>query len=277
MTSDDIKRMSQDIHNQDNAHTADPIFMVQEKKRIYGFDLDYADDTKVEFIDQDGTEVSEEERREAYEEALETQEHEYEPASYEKWLKVHAAAMDNRHTTDEEKLAAYEAYKVRDAADDFTTWCHDHPAWRAVGYQDHWVNVQPFFTRPGAEAYLWINGHNLKDPRIYVESAFRNAEWQAIRLFLQERGLETGWTSVRDALPSVSTTDLTAGDLYRSDKVLASVKTKNGRETYCAFLQYDMMGPPFEEPSRWKIADSEEWDLGDTVTHWRPLPAPPKE
>lgn len=47
--------------------------------------------------------------------------------------------------------------------------------------------MQPFFTRAGAEHYLEINGHNLRGPeplRIFVESAYRNAEWQAIRALL---------------------------------------------------------------------------------------------
>jgi hypothetical protein len=32
-----------------------------------------------------------------------------------------------------------------------------------------------------AARYIYLNGHNLRAPRIYVESAFRNAEWQALR------------------------------------------------------------------------------------------------
>lgn len=53
-----------------------------------------------------------------------------------------------------------------------------------VGYIDTWVNVQPFFTEAGAKSYLECNGHNLKEPRIYVESGWRNEEWQAVRNFL---------------------------------------------------------------------------------------------
>jgi hypothetical protein len=53
--------------------------------------------------------------------------------------------------------------------------------WTRAGYADRWENVQPFFTEHGAEEYIRVNGHNLGGPhRIYVESAYRNAEWQAL-------------------------------------------------------------------------------------------------
>lgn len=54
-----------------------------------------------------------------------------------------------------------------------------------VYYRDVYQFVQPFFTEQGANEYIRINGHNLREPRIYVDSAYRNAEWQAIREFLR--------------------------------------------------------------------------------------------
>ena len=54
---------------------------------------------------------------------------------------------------------------------------------------DFWETVQPFFTEAGAKAYLEENGHNLRhyeDVRIYVESAFRNEEWQFVRALLMK-------------------------------------------------------------------------------------------
>lgn len=56
--------------------------------------------------------------------------------------------------------------------------------WDLVGYIDTWINVQPFFSRAGAEEYIFRNAHRLTDPRVYVESAYRNPEWQAVREFL---------------------------------------------------------------------------------------------
>jgi len=54
--------------------------------------------------------------------------------------------------------------------------------WNRTWYHEHWAWVQPFFTEEGAKEYLRVNGHNVRgETRIYVESGFRNAEWQAVR------------------------------------------------------------------------------------------------
>lgn len=63
-----------------------------------------------------------------------------------------------------------------------------------TAFRDRWETVQPFFTEQGAKDYIAINGHNLREPRIYVDSAYRNAEWQAIRAFLMDLP-EGGWKS----------------------------------------------------------------------------------
>lgn len=61
-------------------------------------------------------------------------------------------------------------------------WTHELLAnYRKVWYKDQWVNAQPFFTEVAAKRYIEINGHNLKSPRIYVESGYRNEEWELIR------------------------------------------------------------------------------------------------
>ncbi|WP_394794846.1 hypothetical protein [Armatimonas sp.] len=44
---------------------------------------------------------------------------------------------------------------------------------------DEWV--QPFFTEAGAESYISANRHNLRKPFVFVESAYRNPEWTAMR------------------------------------------------------------------------------------------------
>ena len=44
--------------------------------------------------------------------------------------------------------------------------------------------VQPFFSMKAAQAYIEANSHNLTHPHVYVGSAYRNKEWQAVREFL---------------------------------------------------------------------------------------------
>jgi len=138
-----IGEMAENINKQDNECTADPIFMVQQRNRVYGFDPDYSGDAV--YVNDEGVEMSLEERDEEYSEATDR--------------------------------CAFDEYA------DFEDWCEENYTYTA--YQDFWDNVQPFFTRAGAEEYIRRNGHNLSHPRIYVDSAFRNAEWQAIRQLLK--------------------------------------------------------------------------------------------
>lgn len=48
------------------------------------------------------------------------------------------------------------------------------------------INVQPCFTEAGAGQYIWIDGHNLLKPEIYVASGYRNQEWIDVREFLKQ-------------------------------------------------------------------------------------------
>lgn len=116
--------------------TAHPIFMVQERRRIWGMHPDHAD--SVVWIDDEGCEVN---------------------------LEALACECD--------ELAGLDSWERED-------WAKDR-GYSKSGYRDEWVHRQPFFTRAGAEEYIRINGHNLESPRIWVESAYRNVEWQEVR------------------------------------------------------------------------------------------------
>lgn len=64
--------------------------------------------------------------------------------------------------------------------------------WRRVGYVERWEFVTACFTEQGAKDYLSANGHNLREPRIYVHSGWRNAEWKRLRAFFMECKPATG-------------------------------------------------------------------------------------
>ena len=152
-----LRVIAKEIHTQDNAITHEPIFMVQRHRRTYGFDPAYSD--KHVYVDEEYNEV--------------TDFSDYLCPECSKPLAVED--MDD------------EACTTCNADLDLGNWCLTKTA-----YQDTWENVQPFFTRKGAEEYLRINGHNLdgkEKPRIYVESAYRNAEWIAIRKMLARLNL----------------------------------------------------------------------------------------
>lgn len=53
-----------------------------------------------------------------------------------------------------------------------------------TGYVDRWDFLQPFFTEAAAKRFIEGNAHRYDELRIYVDSAYRNVEWQAIRAFL---------------------------------------------------------------------------------------------
>lgn len=153
--------MAKEIHTQDNEITTNPIFMVQRHRRTYGFDPAYSD--KPVYVDEEHNEVE-----------------------------INAQASDGYGCPH-----CNAALGIDDMDDECCTHCDmsldlGDFCLTKTAYQDTWENVQPFFTRKGAEEYLEDNGHNLtgkKPPRVYVESGFRNAEWQAIRKMLMQLNL----------------------------------------------------------------------------------------
>jgi hypothetical protein len=130
-----IEELQKRMCGQDTMATKDPIYMVQERWRVYGVSENYTDNHVWMCY---GEEIAEsEEEREEYVEANE----------------VSPEQRDEIHK---------------------------------VGYLDLWINHQPFFSQKGAERYIAANRQNLKDPRIYVESAHRNDEWIAMRKVIFE-------------------------------------------------------------------------------------------
>ena len=116
--------------------TSHPMYLVQQKRRDYGYDPDLSDWANIVWIDEEGEEADEEQHKH-----LETR--------YRSQLYV----SDN---------------------------------WTRTSYQDRWEYVQVFFTEAAAREYIERNKHNLNEPRVYVDSGYRNPEWQAVRDFLME-------------------------------------------------------------------------------------------
>ena len=55
----------------------------------------------------------------------------------------------------------------------------DHYKW--VGYVEQWEFVTACFTMEGAQEHIRINGHNLRESRVYAYGSFRNPEYRAVR------------------------------------------------------------------------------------------------
>lgn len=63
--------------------------------------------------------------------------------------------------------------------------CRLEPAgYTRVGYHDTWEFVTACLTEDGAKDYIRLDGHDLREPRIYVTSGHRNKEWQMLRALI---------------------------------------------------------------------------------------------
>lgn len=63
---------------------------------------------------------------------------------------------------------------------------HEPKGWKRFAIMDVWEFVTACFTEQGCKDYIAINGHNLKEPRIYAGGSYRNEEFRAIRKALIE-------------------------------------------------------------------------------------------
>lgn len=149
----DLAEVARRMAGQDNLATAHPVFCVQQRRRIYGLDPEYAD--TFAWLTEDGDAE----------------------ASPEEAAALTAAYLDPLHVEVEEPSG-----------------------YHRVAYLDQWVFVQAFLSQQGADRYIEENRHNLTDPRVYVESAYRNDEWQAVRRAL----LAVGDGEVEDLPPDAA-------------------------------------------------------------------------
>lgn len=59
---DKLREIQHELKTQDNRITSDPIFLVQERKRIYGMDTNFLDDDQIIWYHCDGVEADEDEK-----------------------------------------------------------------------------------------------------------------------------------------------------------------------------------------------------------------------
>lgn len=132
------------LKTEDNCGTADPIFTVQQRVRVYGADPDYGGGT-VCWLDTEGSEVTLE--------------------------------------RDPEKFKLLELMHGMDVGD-LEGIGIDISSWSRTCYREDWEHVQAFLTRNAAESFCRREAHNLRKTRIYVDSAHRNPEWRWLRELL---------------------------------------------------------------------------------------------
>ena len=147
MTPDQLSALRIELQTQDNAITADPLFVVFQEERIYGVSQDYQTDG-YEWVGEDDSSVT---------------------------------ADD-----DEAKVLEKLLDDVRELSIGGVTLSIGGVTFQRVWYKIVPRFVTACFTRKGAENYIARNGHNLTNPYIYVESLYRNNEMIALREHLME-------------------------------------------------------------------------------------------
>ena len=136
-----LAELGKELSTQDNLATADPIFVVMQKKKVVGVDSSYNSTYPVWVIDDEGIEADEE-----ISAALE---------------KCYGPSAELKHYSRVE--------------------CMDIDEW-----------VQPFFTRKAAEEFIFNNAKRLNKPFVYVETAYYNPQWKALRTLMMIVAHEQG-------------------------------------------------------------------------------------
>lgn len=152
---EELKLIGERIRDQDNQCTSHAVFLVQSKKRNYGYDPNYGNEDCTVWINTTDRDV-----REASE--------------------VEAAVLEEL-----EELRSFSSEsKYAEAAELEEFWDISADEWTETSYQDTWEYEAACFTQVAADEYIARHKHNLKEPRVYVDSGWRNEEWQLLRKFL---------------------------------------------------------------------------------------------
>jgi len=144
-----IQDIASDISTQDNRCTAHPYVIVEQKRIDYGFDPQWFDNDCIAWIDENS-----------------------ELICRDYWKDITKAEQEGNSRI-----------VVGDPADDMVFNLKEITK---TAFVERWEFVQAFLTIKGAEHYIELNGHNLKEPRIYVESAHRNHKIQILREYLKK-------------------------------------------------------------------------------------------
>lgn len=147
-----------DSHENHNCSTRDPIWMVQEKKKVFGLDSDYSDEYK--WIDDDCE----------YSSALDL----FNSQSAHVKHEINGFALEDQNELFED-LSDEDQEEVLDLVAANLNY-----NWSKVYYKEEWVSIQAFLTRHDADRFIIRQGHNYGELRVYVESLWRSPQLNAI-------------------------------------------------------------------------------------------------
>jgi len=155
-TEDKLKAIAEKMNGQDHLCTTDPIYCVYQVKRVWGFDSEFCDDWA--WIDSGGDHSSVEDGSDKMKEII------------AEWKEHNPNSDLDDEEIMEDRLQYFKGY-----------------------YKDETVAVggQVYFSRIGAQNHIDANHYHYNKPFVYVESAWRNPEFQAVREFLEAMQMKT--------------------------------------------------------------------------------------
>lgn len=200
---------------QDNRITADPIFIVQELVRTYGFDDNYTDDFGYMYGDEGST--------------LSDADADVAEQFYSENYEIPACVHKGRAISAE----VYERYLVA-----FPDGEHRYSPLTRVGYREDWKDIQPFLTEAAADWYIHTQPHHHRGKlRTYAGSGYPNPEWKYLRAHFQPQ-----WITGMPPVEAVKAHETTRS---REDGVrLASVWTHGPGEDHTKVAQRDFATDP---------------------------------
>jgi len=167
-----IARVAQEMKTQNNRMTAEPVWLVEQMRRIYGMDADYTDNYVWS--------------------CKEDSEYSYEPDEIQaKIIEDHwcGAAENQWHGCTQEKLWGSDPCEI--CAEGFPASDVDPEeyGYEQIGYHEYYEYVCVHFTESAAQLYVDQNSHRLNKPRVFVHSQYRCWEWNAVVQAIRE----TSW------------------------------------------------------------------------------------
>jgi hypothetical protein len=130
------------LRTQDAQFTAWPIYLVQQKRTVWGIDVDF-DPPLIAWQPLDATDE------------LHSEE--------EAWAILVADGVEPRAVSREVRAELLEA-----------------AGFTKIGGYSYWEYVTAHFTWDAADGYIEANRHRLTEPRVYVDSQYRCPEWQMV-------------------------------------------------------------------------------------------------
>lgn len=207
-----LSTLAERLATQDNRATSNPVFEVRERRREYGILEDVANNGMSYIHTDDSDDIFDSDDIAGIISSYGSVEAFIEDYAESKSFKLHAATKERKEYL-ESLDGLYPEIKV-DTSDvdtdtlnverfsfdlQYRTEVMEFMGYFCGYYRLIDVPVQFFLTEQGANDYIKANRHNLRNPFVYVESAYRNTEIQTLKEVVSEIGSGVAYVEVTKA------------------------------------------------------------------------------